>query len=560
MEEIKWEIPSKSGDPIELTLNSNNPLFIVGPNGSGKSALIQRFVREKSPSRGNRIKWIAAHRQTWFDSERINLTPERRERYERDTREYNRRNDARWKDFRAGQDLFAIQFDLVGKENTINKSIVSHVRNQDVVQALEFAADSPSLFDQINELLALGTLTITLENADDWSILATHPQGQSFSIAEMSDGERNAAIIAAHVITAEPGTVLLIDEPERHLHRSIMQPFLSALFALRREDCAFIIATHELALPVANSDAQVLMLRSCQWSGGECVAWNAQVLKPDSEQPRALTLPSDLKFAVLGSRQRILFVEGRSDSLDFPLYTALFPGLDVVSKGNCADVQKAVLGLRGSQDLHHVKAFGLIDRDNLTKEKIKELAEKGVFALEVSAVEALYYCSDTITAVAKRQAESLGVDAAELIKAAMQKAFDALRNQDLAQRMAALRCERQARELFLSKIPNWKSIRSNPTQPICVSIDSLYYEELNRFNELVEEEDLDQLVARYPLDSSPAFDEIARALRYRDRNDYQRRVITLIRSDDQLAHALKSRIGQLSEALDLEENPQTDAL
>ena len=137
-----------------------------------------------------------------------------------------------------------------------------------------------SPFDQINELLAGGRLTVTIENADDQNLLARHPQGQPFSIVEMSDGERNAMIIAAHIITAELGTVFVIDEPERHLHRSIIQPFLSALFARRREDCAFIIATHEIALPVANPDAQVLMLRSCQWSGNQCVAWDADVLKP----------------------------------------------------------------------------------------------------------------------------------------------------------------------------------------------------------------------------------------------------------------------------------------
>ena len=550
MVDIKLPIPKipDDPDPMELTLKNGDQLFIVGPNGSGKSALIQRFVSDNS---GKKVKRISAHRQTWFNSGSIDLTPERRQQYERETQHYDTNDEARCKDLRPGQDLSAILFDLDNKENTINKSIARHVRNQEIPKAQRISIELPAPFDQINELLAHGTLTVELENSDDRNLLAMHPQGESFSIAEMSDGERNAAIIAAHVITAEPGTVLLIDEPERHLHRSIIQPFLSALFALRREDCAFIIATHEIALPAASLEARVLMLRSCQWRNHQCVAWDADVLEPSTE------LPEDLKLAILGSRQRILFVEGQSSSLDFPLYTALFPGLSVVSKGNCADVQKAVLGLRGSQDIHHAKAFGLIDRDNRTKVNVKELAEQGIFALEVSAVEALYYCSDAIAAVAHRQAESLGVDAEELIKTAMQKAFDALKNQDLAERMAAWRCERHARELFLSKIPNRKSIRSNPTQPICVSIDLPYCEELNQFNKFVEEENLDQLVARYPLDSSPAFQEIARELRCCNRNDYQRMVITLIRNDNQLAQVLKSRIGQLSEALDSDENPQT---
>ncbi len=559
MEEINWEIPKipDDPDPIKLPVRNGDRLFIVGANGSGKSALIQRFVMENSRN-SNKVKWITAHRQTWFDSGGTDFTPERRHQHEEQTLGYYLTNAARWRDLRSQEDLSAILFDLVAKENSRARAITRFVDNDECAEVRKISVELSSPFDQINELLDYGKLNVTVENSNDQDLLARRSQGEPFSIAEMSDGERSAMIIAAHVITAEPGTVLLIDEPERHLHRSIIQPSLSALFALRREDCAFIIATHEVALPVANPDAQVLMLRLCQWRNRECVAWDAQVLEPDSELPEELTLPEDLKLAILGSRKRILFVEGQSSSLDFPLYTALFPGLSVFSKGNCADVQKAVLGLRASQDLHHVKVFGLIDRDNRTKENVKELAEQGVFALEVSAVEALYYCSDTIAAVAHRQAESLGVDADELIKAVRQKAFNVLRNQDLAQRMAAWRCERQARELFLSKIPNWKLIRSNPTQPICVSIDLLYCDELDRFNQLVKEEDLDQLVARYPLDSSPAFQEIARALRCRDRNDYQRMVITLIRSDNQLVHALKSRIGQLSEALDSEENPQTE--
>ena len=383
MEEIKWRIPSTSGNPIELTLKSDNPLFIVGPNGSGKSALIQQLVLENARnSKPNKIKRISAHRQTWFDSGNIDFTPADRQQYESQRLSHDQGNASRWYDSIAREDLSAIRFDLVAKENARARSIANYVDNQELTKAQRISVELPSPFDQINELLNRGTLTVKLENSDDQTLLARHPQGDSFSVAEMSDGERNAMIIAAHVITAEPGTVLVIDEPERHLHRSIIQPFLSALFALRREDCAFIIATHEIALPISSPGARVLMLRSCQWSNRECVAWEAQVLEPDSELPEELRLPEDLKLAILGSRQRILFVEGKSNSLDFPLYTALFPGLSLVSKGNCADVQKAVLGLRGSQDIHHVKAFGLIDRDNRTKEGVKELAETGRICFE----------------------------------------------------------------------------------------------------------------------------------------------------------------------------------
>ncbi len=550
MEEIHWEIPRISDEPIQLTVNNGDQLFIVGANGSGKSSLMQRLTVDAGDKK---IKRITAHRQTWFDSGNIDFTPANRQEYNRNTLQYNTHNEARWRDLRAEQDLSAVLFDLVTKENTINDSIVHHVRNEDNSQAYELSTKLPSLIYQINELLNHGGLTVTLEKNSNQNLLARHPQEEPFSIAEMSDGERSAVIMAAHVITAESGTVFLIDEPERHLHRSIIQPFLSALFALRSGDCAFIIATHEMALPVASPKARVLMLRSCQWSGSECIAWDAETLEPNSE------LPPELKLAILGSRKKILFVEGQRGSLDVSLYSVLFPTLSVNPIGSCEEVQKAVLGLRGSQEIDDAEVFGLIDRDNRGDKDIEKLAEKGIFALKVYSVEALYYCSDAIDAVARQQAASRGIDANGLVKSAKQQVIEELTDQKLAERMAARRCERQIQELALSNIPNWKSIRANPAQRICVPIDpQVYLEELDYFNGLVKEAEIDQLIARYPLRDSRVFEIIATTLKCQNQEDYQRMVVVQIENDKELACKLKSRIDALPEILDSAESPQNE--
>ena len=550
MEEIHWEIPRISDAPIQLTVNNGDQLFIVGANGSGKSSLMQRLTVDAGDKK---IKRITAHRQTWFDSGNIDFTPAARQEYDRETPRYNTRREARWRDLRAIKNLNAVLFDLVAKENTINESIVHHVRNEDASQAYELSTKLPSLIYQINELLNHGGLTVTLEKNSNQNLLARHPQEEPFSIAEMSDGERSAVIIAAHVITAESGTVFLIDEPERHLHRSIIQPFLSALFALRSGDCAFIIATHEMALPVASPKARVFMLRSCQWSGSECIAWDAEILEPNSE------LPPELKLAILGSRKKILFVEGQRGSLDVSLYSVLFPTLSVNPIGSCEEVQKAVLGLRGDQEIDDAEVFGLIDRDNRTDKDIEKLAEKDIFALKVYSVEALYYCSDAIDAVARQQAASRGIDANGLVESAKQQVIEELTDQELAERMAARRCERQIQELALSNIPNWKSIRANPAQRICVPIDpQVYLEELDYFSELVKEAEIDQLIARYPLRDSRVFEIIATTLKCQNQEDYQHMVVVQIENDKELASKLKSRIDAPPEILDSAESPQNE--
>ena len=443
---MNWNIPQISGQLPQITLEAGERLFIVGVNGSGKSALIQHLV---SSNQGQKIKRISAHRQTWFQSGSIDLTPQRRKQFDLQSTPQEVQGQSRWRDDYAQQRQSAVLFDLIAKENTRARLITRHVDSGNMERAEKTSAESPSPFDQLNELLGIGTLAITLENANDEEILARHRDGSApFSIAQMSDGERNAAIIAATVLTVDPGTVLLIDEPERHLHRSIIEPFLSALFE-RRKDCAFVVSTHEIALPVANPKARVLMVRSCKWSGDMATTWDAELLEPD------IGLPEDLKRAILGSRKRILFVEGDSNSLDLPLYHALFPDISVVPKESCRDVQRSVSGLQGSQKLHHVEVFGLIDRDDRDEEVVKQLAEDGLFALDVCSVESLYYCSDAIDAVARRQAESLGSNADAMIKSATEKVLDVLNEEGLAERMAARRCERRVRDAILQRIPDW---------------------------------------------------------------------------------------------------------
>ena len=236
MEKTEWDIPKESGDSINLSMEKGNQLFIVGVNGSGKSALLQ-WLFSKCPHQN--IKWITAHRQTSLRSGATTFTPREYKQFYENYLRYNRNDAARYLDDYGSEVQSATLYDLENKYNLINESIANHHRNQNIPKATEIALESPSPFDQINELLKHGKLNVTLERAEDRSIIANHSQGQSFDIRKMSDGERSAMIIAAPVITAKRGTVFLIDEPEKHLHRSISEPFLTALFNLRKRLCIY---------------------------------------------------------------------------------------------------------------------------------------------------------------------------------------------------------------------------------------------------------------------------------------------------------------------------------
>lgn len=548
MREIALEIPTTPGDPepLRLTAKSGFQLFIVGPNGSGKSALLQLFVNQICRDGGHeKIKWLTAHRQTWFDSGGTEFTPQVRQEYEVGTQNNHRTNEARWKDLGTHDNLSAIIFDLFAGENSRAREIALHVDNDETVKARATSTARPSPFNQLNELLHDCDLKVTIIHSNDQFLYTKYSQDEQYSVTEMSDGERGALILAAHVVTAEPGTVFVIDEPEKHLHQSILHGFLSSLFERRKADCAFIIATHEITLPVAIPDSQVLILRSCEWTDNYCAAWKAQLLDGDYQ------IPDDLKLAILGSRNRILFVEGEAHSLDYALYTTLFPNLTVVPQGSCDEVQKAVRGLRESHEMHHVEAFGLIDRDDRDDEQVDKLAEDCIFALEVYSVEALYYSCAAIDAVARRQAESQGVDANQLIALTIEKALETLQDRGIPERMAEIKRKRRLRESTLSLSSDWESVNNNLSQPVSSFFNlPSCSEEINIFNKLVEKEEFDALVANYPLRRSRAFQKIATSLGCDKRKTYERIVRTQVRNDPRLAKSLKNRIHPLSKALE----------
>ena len=532
-----WEIPRIAGAPLSISLQVNDQLFIVGPNGAGKSALIQYLVTKY---KDRNFRRISAYRQTVIDRNVLDLSAQRRKEIGQQNIGFERNYDAQWRDYNSHQLPATALFDLVAKQNSRNRAIVEEVDNQNSEEAFKLAAKLIAPLDLLNDLLSLGTLNITLEHAEGEEILAKHKDASSpYNIAQMSDGERNAVIIGATVLTVESGTVLLIDEPERHLHRSIIVPFLAALFN-QRDDCIFIVSTHELALVGASSQARSLMVRSCEWSGNAVTAWTIDLLEPNND------LPEDLRIAVLGSRSKVLFVEGTEVSRDLPIYNALFPDISVVAKGGSTDVIRAVEGVRGSQDLHHVEAFGLIDNDGRTPEDICSLSKRGVFVLTGYAVESLYYNCDSVDAVAQQQTQTLGIDPETLKDGALKAAVKVISGNEIAERMAARRCAIRVKDLIASKSPRWETIRDCRQSTFQFCVESPFQEELKTFRKLLDTEEVDQLVARYPLQESGLFDEIARALEFSNKKLYEQALVVRVKADEDLADKLRCRIGPLS--------------
>ena len=463
----------------EITLTAGTPLFIVGPNGSGKSALLHD-ARQKLGG-----KRVSANRQVWLDAGRITTTPDARIEYRNSLEREEVHPTYRWREFRTESRWSAVLYDLVEADNDLGRRIAEMAFAQDAEGIATIVEKESMIFTQVNGLLKASGIPITVETSGG-QIFAIHRGGADarydarFDIAQMSDGERSALLIAGEALTAKSGEILLIDEPERHLNRGITVQFLSALFA-ERPDCFFVVSTHEIELPLAHPDSQTIVVRSCHWMKHadymntpipDC--WEGVLLKKEDD------LDESTKRAILGSRKRILFVEGKAD---MSLYTALLPDVSITVRR--ADGRKGVVsavdGLRRSEGIHHVKAFGLVDGDG--RNDAHNLAQRGIFSLPCYSVESLYYCDDAISAVAQDKAGQHPdmLDAEQLIYAAKKAAFDVLVQEKVAETLVSQICERDVREEILGQIPTVDDIKNNHrTNPFIITVESNYATERQR--------------------------------------------------------------------------------
>ena len=529
--QFQLSILTAGGGSTDFTLELGKILYLLGANGTGKSSLVTRLFSINH----QHAKRISAHRQTWFESNTLDMTPRSRQDVENNFRSQDSQVYARYREWNPSGRATMTIFDLIDADTMQERKIAAFVRARNLESATKEARD-PSPIQIINELMRLSNLPIEISLEEGQKIVARKNGGQSFSVAELSDGERNAFLIAAEVLTSKPGTLILIDEPERHLHRSIISPLLKLLFAKRR-DCAFIVSTHEIILPADTPEASTLLVRGCEYQGPNVTSWAVDMVPPGA------AINEDLKRDLLGARRKMLFVEGTERSLDTPLYSLLFPSVSIIAKEGCREVEHAVRGLRGAPDMHWIEAWGIVDNDQRSSDNIAHLREANIWALPHYSVESLYYHPAIIARVAQRQTQIIGGDGIVLMESALAGAVDVARGQKA--HLVASAVLRLARNRMLNSLPTRETIEGGNPLTVEVNTSALRAAEEHRFDALVNARDWDGLLTRYPLRESSAFRRVSSELKMPDRETYQAAVLKLLQDDSDALAELRGVLGNL---------------
>ena len=209
-----------------------------------------------------------------------------------------------------------------------------------------------------------------------------------YKASQMSDGERVAFYLIGQALAVPSDGILVIDEPELHLHKSIQYPLWDRI-EKARSDCLFVYLTHDVEFAASRIGFKKLWLTD--YDGTK---WNWKELAEEME------LPEELLLEVYGSRKKILLVEGHASSHDVKLYKNIFSDFLVRPCGSCENVIIYTKALRANNGFHQLNVYGLIDKDRRTDEMIDGLAENGIFTLKVAEVENLFAVPEVLAIVA----------------------------------------------------------------------------------------------------------------------------------------------------------------
>ncbi len=376
---MKINIPGYQGDDL-----GDGPIVIVGPNGSGKTKLAQRI------SANVPITAVGAQRRTWPDDELPVHQPERIQIQIRNLPDQWRNN--------AYQPTEEINWVISG----LIQAHATELSNRN-----EEALASGGPFPPVS-----GTALMRLQGL--WSRLFpmrkllvggffpkvlrldVNPPAE-YTLRYMSDGERTVLYMAARILLAEPG-VILVDEPELHMHSRLSVHFWDEVEKLR-PDSRYVYVTHDLNFALSRRRASYLLARS---GNPTTVSVDQVPAAVATEVLGAATLPFFAK--------RIVFYEGKNTGGFAREFMGVwFDGDETFAMptGGRDSVSAAVFGLKAA-GVVAAEIIGLVDRDFYSDEILNAVTD-GVIVLPVHEIESVLCVDRVVHAVAKH----LGKDEAQ---------------------------------------------------------------------------------------------------------------------------------------------------
>jgi len=217
---------------------------------------------------------------------------------------------------------------------------------------------------------------------------ATEYHGQ-----EMSDGERVALYLIGQCLCLPENSVIIIDEPEIHLHKSLVDKLWNKIES-QVQNKLLIYITHDLEFAASRTDAMKIWIK--EYNGNNNWLWE--------KIPVDENLPEGLMLEIIGNRKNVVFCEGESGNLDSTIYQLIYPDFHIIPRGGGAKVIEATKAFTANESLHHLTAYGIIDSDYKDRSEITALQGHNIYTISVAEIENLF-CIEPIIRIISEHLE-----------------------------------------------------------------------------------------------------------------------------------------------------------
>lgn len=385
-------LPMKNGEPVNI--DGKNSIVLIGANGSGKTRMgvwidqnnsdlsIHRISAQKSLTMPVKIS------PSDFDSANelfLYGTSNENKEWLKNTG----KNNSRWgrnpsihllNDYDALMQLLATDhFQKSLEYRSKHKSGMVEYTNESNLEKIQriWAA----IITHRSLIIEAGKISVKIDSEVE----------NNYNGAEMSDGERAIFYFIGEVISAPQDSLIIIDEPENHLHNAILVNLWNAI-EYERPDCMFLYITHNFQFASSRVNSELIWVQNMS----DTNTWIYEIIAEDTDI-------DELKLQLLGTRQKIILVEGSYDkSTDRKVYSALFKEYAIFPVDNCQRVIQYTRAYKEIPSVHHGDVIGIIDRDRLSQESVDRYKREGIYTLGVAEIENLFLLDDVIRFVGEQ--------------------------------------------------------------------------------------------------------------------------------------------------------------
>ena len=217
------------------------------------------------------------------------------------------------------------------------------------------------------------------------------PSGEVITFNDLSSGEKEVFFILSFFIRHNvENAVIVIDEPELHLHPELSRMLLRNMKSIRPGNQIWVATHNSEIIDEAGRDKVVYVARDLETR-------KASFISGDEEQEVIAQLKNMFGFSgYIGVARNLVFLEGDNSSQDRKFYSSLLPGessnfklVPANSSDNFSRINSAIMSILES-NLGWMNFFLIRDRDYLTDEMVEKYRNHPsgrIFVLEKHELE-----------------------------------------------------------------------------------------------------------------------------------------------------------------------------